>query len=48
VRRYPVADLIGSDTVGGFLVDSVQPISAAWSASSPQGVMFAAGIAVGE
>jgi hypothetical protein len=47
VRRYPVADLIGGGTVGGFLVESVLPVSAAWSSTSPSGVMFASGIAVG-
>ena len=46
VRRLQVAD--GTAPVGGYLIDAVQPISAAWSATGPQGAMFSAGVAISE
>ena len=35
-------------SVGGYLVDSSAPISAAWSAEAPNGIMFVSGTVVGD
>ena len=45
IARYNVP---ADRAIQGYLVDASLPISAAWSAQSTRGVVFVAGVAVGE
>jgi hypothetical protein len=45
IARYDVPD---DFRIGGYLIDASLPVSASWTAQSPRGVAFVAGIAVGE
>ena len=45
IARYNVPTTAG---ISGYLIDSSLPISAGWTAQAPRGVVFVAGVAVGE